>query len=197
MPLPIRLVPQLLAAALILGVAGCSSPNPALYTIAPVPGTAQPGGPRVVRVREVGLARYLDRPEIVRSSENYRLAVMANDWWGEPLRAMLTRVLVEELGQRLPGSTVYAEGGSVSVDPDATVELDVQRLDEDGDGNLVFAGQASVVFEGRRTPAATQSFRLSVPPPQPGIGGEVAAASTALGQVADRLAASLRRPPGV
>ena len=30
------------------------------------------------------------------SSENYRLDVMSNDWWGEPLGAMLSRVLTEE-----------------------------------------------------------------------------------------------------
>ena len=41
-------------------------------------------------LRQIGLARYLERSQIVRSSENYRLDVMANDWWGEPLGAMLS-----------------------------------------------------------------------------------------------------------
>ena len=179
--------------ALALGLAACASPDPALYTAAAVPGTPRGGGPHLVVVRDVGLARYLQRPQIVRSSENYRLDVMANDWWGEPLGAMLTRVLVEELGQRLPGSTVYGESGAVSAAPDATVEVNLQRLDEDASGNLVLAGQASVTFEKRRAAPMAQSFRVVVPPPKAGVPGEVAAVSTALGQVADRLAATLRR----
>ena len=60
------------------------------------------------------IARFLERSQIVRSSENYRLDVMSNDWWGEPLGAMVSRVLVEELGQRLPQSTVIGESGAVS-----------------------------------------------------------------------------------
>jgi uncharacterized lipoprotein YmbA len=43
----------------------------------------------------------------VRSSEDFRLDVSGNDWWGEPLDAMMGRVLTQELTQRLPGSTVF------------------------------------------------------------------------------------------
>ena len=94
--------------ALRYGLAACSSPDPDLYTIAPVTGAdARPAAPKVIALQQIGLARYLDRTQIVRSSENYRLDVMSNDWWGEPLGAMLSRVLVEELGQRLPHSIVY------------------------------------------------------------------------------------------
>jgi hypothetical protein len=75
----------------------CSSPNPVLYTIAPVQGPVQPGGPKVIVVQQISTAHYLERSPIVRSSENYRLDVMSNDWWGEPLASMLSRVLTEEL----------------------------------------------------------------------------------------------------
>src|SRR5689334_24607429 len=108
----------------------CSSPSPVLYTIAPVPGRVQSVAPKVIALQQISTARFLERSEIVRSSENYRLDVMSNDWWGEPLGAMLSRVLVENLGQRLPQSTVFAESGAVSASPDATIELNMQRLDE-------------------------------------------------------------------
>src|SRR5271165_69862 len=84
-----------LAAALV----ACASPNPRLYSIAPVAGPPLTGGPKVIALQRIGLARYLERLQIVRSSENYRLEVASDDWWGEPLSAMLGRVLVEELGQ--------------------------------------------------------------------------------------------------
>src|SRR5205814_3697644 len=122
---------RLAGSALVVAVAGCSSPSPVLYTIAPVQGRVQPGGPKVIAIQQISLARYLERSQIVRSSENYRLDVMSNDWWGEPLSAMLSRVLIEELGQRMPQSTVLGESGAVTASPDATIELNLQRLDED------------------------------------------------------------------
>ena len=183
-------IARLIAAGWLAALTACSSPNPVLYTIAPVAGTPQSGGPKVVAVQQISTARYLERSEIVRSSENYRLAVMENDWWGEPLGAMLSRVLVEELGQRLPQSTVIGESGAVTASPDATVELNLQRLDEDSSGNLLLQAQASVSFKGRGAPLL-RNFRFAVPPPAPGVPGEVTAISTALGQLADGLAAML------
>jgi uncharacterized lipoprotein YmbA len=180
----------LIAVGSLAALAACSSPNPVLYTIAPVPGTPQSGGPKVVALQQISTARYLERSEIVRSSENYRLDVMSNDWWGEPLGAMLSRVLVEELGQRLPQSTVIGETGAVTASPDATIELNVQRLDEDASGNLVLQAQASVSFKSRGVPVL-RSFRFSITPPEPGVPGEVTAISTAVGQLADGLASML------
>ncbi len=186
----VRRCRALAAATLLVLVTGCSSPNPALYTIAPVPGTPQGPGPKVVVLQQISLARYLERSEIVRSSENYRLDVMSNDWWGEPLPAMLSRVLIEELSQRLPQSTILSSSGAVSASPDATIELNVQRLDEDAAGHLVLLAQASVDFKGRKAPIV-RSFRFTQTPPVPGVAGEVAAISTAVGQLADGLTSML------
>jgi uncharacterized lipoprotein YmbA len=183
---------SVLASMMVLGA--CSAPPPVLYSIAPVQGAAQPGGPKVILLQQIGLARYLERSQIVRSSENYRLDVMANDWWGESLSAMLSRVLVEELGQRLPRSVVLSENGTVSSPADATIELNLRRLDEDAAGNLVLTAQAGVTFKGRQTPAL-RSFHFTVPPPVAGVPGEVAAISAAVGQLADGLASMLVAGP--
>src|SRR6266536_3437575 len=180
--------------SLIAAFAACSSPSPTLYTIAPVEGLVRTAGPKVILLQQIGLVRYLERSQVVRSSENYRLDVMSNDWWGEPLSAMLSRILVGELGQRLPQSVVISESGAVSASPDATVALNVQRLDEDAAGSLVLQAQASVNFKGRGAPAL-QAFRFAVPPSAPGVPGEVAAISAAVGQLADGLAAILAAGP--
>lgn len=182
---------QLAALGLVACVVACSSPNPTLYTIASVPGAERVAGrntgPKVVVLRQVGLAHYLEREQIVRSSENYKLDVMANDWWGEPLAAMLGRVLVEELRQRLPQTVVISESGAVSATPDATIAVDVQRLDKDAAGGLVLQAQASV--SKKRGEPVLRSFRITVPSPMPDVSGHVAAISTAVGQLADGLAA--------
>jgi hypothetical protein len=181
---------RLAALALAAMLAACASPSPVLYTIAPVQGPVHTGGPKVIALQQIGTARYLERSQIVRSSENYRLDVMSNDWWGEPLSAMLSRVLIEELSQRLPQSTVLGESGAVTASPDATIELNFQRLDEDASGNLVLQAQASVSFKGRPGPVL-RSFRFVVMPPSADIQGEVTAISMAVGQLADGLASTL------
>jgi len=182
------------ALAALVGLAACSSSNPRLYTIAPVDGAAQAGGPKIVLLQQIGLARYLERSQIVHSSENYRLDVMADDWWGEPLGAMLSRVLIEELSQRLPQSAVLGENGAVSYPADATIALNVQRLDQDGAGNLVLLAQAAVSFKGQPAPVLP-SYRFVVASQAAGAQPEVAAISAALGRLADGLASVLLAGP--
>jgi uncharacterized lipoprotein YmbA len=185
---------RLAVLAMAAAAAACSSPNPVLYTIASAPGVVLSGGPAVVLVHQVAVARFLERSQIVRSSDNYRLDVMENDWWGEPLPAMLNRVLVEELGQRLPHSTVVGDSGAVTARPDATVEINIERLDEDAAGNLVLQAQTAVRATGQAQPVL-RGFRFTVPPAAPGVPGEVAAISSALGRLADGIAAMLTALP--
>jgi uncharacterized lipoprotein YmbA len=182
-----------LCATVVVG--SCASPDPKLYTIAAIPGTQLSGAPKVIALHGVGVAQYLLRSPIVMSSGDYRVALRANAWWAEPIDAMLGRVLVEDLAQRLPQSTIYASAGAVTGSPEATIELEVQRLDLDRDGTLLLIAQASVTFKNRPSPD-TRSFRISQPPPSPGVEGQVAAASIALAQVADRIAAMLVANPG-
>jgi len=175
-----------LAVLLAAWPAACVSPNPALYTLAVVPGAEHAGAPRVIELRAIAVAHYLERSQIVRSSENLRLDVLGNDWWGEPLDAMVGRVLSEELTQRLPGSTVYGENGSISATAGATVAINVQRLDADAAGAVVLIAQVAVT-SGRDNTART--VRYTVPPTGAGTGSLVSAMSTAVGQLADTVAA--------
>ena len=140
-----RLRPSLAAGAGRLAAA-CSSPDPRYYTVVARTGPTLPSGPRIVLLKDIGLASYLDRREIVRSSEGYKLDIMSNDWWGEPLGGMLGRVLVVELSQRLPGSTVYAESGAITADANAIVGVNIQRLDADKAGKLILLAQVAVDF---------------------------------------------------
>src|SRR5665213_189131 len=163
----------------------CASPSPNLYTLEVPPGPVRRGGPRVIELRSIGLARYLERSQIVRSSENFRLDVLPNDWWGEPLDAMIGRVLVRALTQRLPGSTVYLENGAISAEPDATVQVNVQRLDREAGGAIRLIGQFAIV----RRVSDTRGVTLDVPTRGQATADLVAAMSEAVGQLADRIAA--------
>jgi uncharacterized protein len=182
---------QLVCLSLPVLAAACSSPEPVLYTLQVRPGPAIGGGPKVVEVRDIGLAGYLDRREVVRTSQGYRLGVMSNDWWGEALGPMLGRVIVLGLSQRLPGTTVFAESGAISADPNAIVAVNIQRLDVGASGMLDLVAQANVEFN-RPTRSASQSFNISKPLAVPGTAGQVAASSEAMAELVDGLAAMLR-----
>jgi hypothetical protein len=188
----IQSLPRTVALCAVLTAASCASPNPKLFTIAPQPGPQLVGTPKVVEVKSIGTARYLQRNQIVRSSDGYRVDLRPNDWWAEPLDSMLGRVLVEDLAQRLPHVTIFSSAGAVTASPEAAVEVEVQRMDLDQGGNLIFVAQSSVSFKNKPL-ADTHSFRISLPAPSPDAEGQVAATSTAVAQMADGIAAMLTR----
>jgi uncharacterized lipoprotein YmbA len=173
-------------------VAGCgASPDPVLYTLQMKPGPVLPSGPRVVQLRDIGLASYLDRREIVRSSADYKLGVMANDWWGEPLGSLLSRIIILGLSQRLPNSRIYAEGGAISADPNAVVGVNIQRMDRDASGSLELIAQGAVEFN-RPARSASRAFHIVKAPPTNTVAGQVAATSDAIAELTDGLATLLQ-----
>ena len=170
-------------------LAACSSPEPAYFTLAAVPGDARAGGPALVELRRPGVAGYLDRPEIVRGG-GYQLKVASNERWGEPFGDLFGRVLAEDLNRRLPGTTVFTSAGSISATADATVEIDVQRFDADGTGVVVLAAQVAV-SRVRRGPAVTRAIRLQRPAGTTTV-DLVAAMSGLVGEMADVVAGMVR-----
>ncbi|HME21311.1 MAG TPA: PqiC family protein [Acetobacteraceae bacterium] len=150
------------------------------------------GAPAVIRIREISIARYLDRPQIVRGADANQLDVRANELWGEPLGAMLSRVLAEELAQRLPHSMVFGEHGAVSPTADATVLISVEQLDADGPGAVALVAHTSVSFKNGSSQPVLATVRVRIPGDTVATSSEVAAMSTAVGQLADRIAETLR-----
>lgn len=172
-------------------LAGCRSPQPDLYTLAAVPGDTRRGAPQTISLRDISLAQYLDRQSIVRSATDYRLAVASNDWWGEPLAGMVTRVTAENLSQRLPGSSVVQSGGAITVTAPVVVEVNLQRLGVTTPGTLTLGAQVAVNHRDGRRGAPARAVALTVPVQGDSTQAFVAAASIALGQMADIIAAML------
>lgn len=178
-----------LGALALLGA--CRSPDPTLYTLLPVPGEPRRGGPPTISVREASLARYLDRLQIVRNAREYRLDVATNEWWGESLETMVSRLLVENLAQRLPGSSVFASGGAISAPAEAVVEVNLQRLGLTAPTTLALTAQVAISHRGNRPRDATRTESLDVPVAGEGTSAFVAAASAAMGRLADTIAGML------
>ena len=185
----------LLGLALAGGVAACTSPEPAYYTLAAVPGAARSGGPAQVELRRIGLAGYLDRSEIVRASSAYSLRLNGAERWGEPFGDLVARILAEDLNMRLPGTSVFTSAGSITAVADATIEMDIQRFDADASGQAVLLAQVAVSRGQARASAATRVVRLTVQPASRSTTDLVAGMSKGLGQLADAVADMLRTAP--
>jgi uncharacterized lipoprotein YmbA len=171
-----------------LGVAGCASPDPTIYTLEPVPGAALTAPARVIELRRPGLAGYLDRSDIVLKDEGYRLNLNSQSRWAEPVGDMIGRVLAEDLGQRLPGSIVFSPNGAITADPGLWIEINIGRLDQEPDGRVVLMADIAVEGGHGHSPLATSAVRLEAVPDQPGARALVATMSGLLGKLADQVA---------
>ncbi|MCB8879906.1 membrane integrity-associated transporter subunit PqiC [Acidisoma cellulosilytica] len=171
--------------------AACASTAPVLYTLDAAPGAVLTGAPRVIILQDVGLAPYLNRKPIVRSSGGYQIAVETNNWWGETLSSMIGRVLVAELDQRLPASQVFSESSTVTPQAQATVALNVTRFDRNESGAVVLAAQLEVTRTDGSKPPVVDSLRFVAPASGTDIPSQVQAMSVALGQLADAIAQAL------
>jgi uncharacterized lipoprotein YmbA len=183
-------------AALAFLAAGCASPTPELFTLAADPGHSAHLAARSVELRRIGLAGYLDRPEIVRADADYRVHVADNQRWGESLGGMLDRVFTEDLVERLSGTAVFAESGAISTAPDLILEVDVQRFDADASGQVVLLAQVAVRHADAREHANARTLRLTAHPTSPATRDYVAAMSAALGELADSAVAMLGQAEG-
>jgi uncharacterized protein len=182
-----------LCGAGLLALAACSSPEPAFYTLEPVQGAIVSAPARVIEVVRPGLAGYLDRSDIVVKNAGYRLQLTSGARWAEPLGDMIGRVVAQDISQRLPGSSVYAESGAIGADPELRVELNVQRFDQTGDGVVRLIGE--VAIEQGRGHRLLHTRQLDVQgQAQPGnVAALAAAMSGLLGQVADQVARDIAR----
>ena len=178
--------------ALLPVVAACSTtPAPRLYTLAPRPGTPDNRFSGSISVRRAELAKYLDRPEIVRYSDPYQLGMSEYVRWGEGLSDMVTRVLVEDLAQRLPLSQPYASSGPLTLPaPTISIDINIDKFEPDASGAIVLLAQWLPRRErGGGERIRSEQIRVATGSDDPGA--QVAAMSDALGQLADRIAGGL------
>ena len=176
----------------VLALSACASPEPAYFTLAAVPGSPVGGGPALVEMRRPGLAGYLDRPEIVRANSPYQLRMVSGERWAEPFGDMLSRILIEDLNERLPGTSLFSATGAISADANANLEVDVQRFDADASGLVHLVAQVAVAHGRNQPPVSTRVIQLTRMPTGRSTAELAAAMSALLGQMADQVATMLR-----
>jgi uncharacterized protein len=181
---------QALLVVALAALAGCRpTPPPSLYTLVALPGTpsARPVPPFALRA--VVVPRYLDRPQIVRHSTNIELSTNEFERWAEGLDDMVTRVLLEDLSLRLPGSQITVFGSAVTARSEITVAIDIARFDPDPDGTAVL--EARWTIDRSDAPTSVRLERISVHSATMNAADLVAAMSDCLAQLSDRIVRAL------
>jgi uncharacterized lipoprotein YmbA len=176
---------------LLLPLAGCASPEPEWYRLAPVPG--RPLAPRPLRIelRDIQLAPALDRPGIPRDAGGTRLVVPESERWAGPLDRMATQVLLRNLGQRLPGSVVIGEHDGIGGDADVAASIGIDRFEADPTGQAVLSATFTLRRFGGARAVRDGRVEESKAPSGPGTDALVQALSETLGRLADRMAETL------
>ena len=177
-----------------LALAGCGGGGPThFYMLAVEPTRAPPAGGACrgapLTVADVSIPGTLDRQEIVRASGPDELEVSNSERWAAPLDQLIQRTLAQELQARLPQGRVLAPGDPVPPGGQRLVRVNVQRFLADNSGRVtLIADWALLDTNGKPGPSQTETVTVG------GASSDsrtAAAMSTALGVLADRIAAKL------
>ena len=178
---------------LLGGLAGCGhSPPTRYFTLSAEPAVAPQMATRLqpVQLTAVHIPAELDRPEVVTQSAANQLTVHETDRWGAPLGQMMRRTLAQDLLARLPAQSFIL--------PDApappstrTLVVTVLSIQTDAQGSLGMQVAWTLMAGQPSRQILTQETTLSSKTAGREAAGQAEAMSQMLGQLADRMAASL------
>jgi hypothetical protein len=177
----------------LLTVTGCGHSPPVRYvTLSAEPALAPQAATRLqpVQLTAVHIPAELDRPELVTQTSANQLAIHENERWGAPLGQMMRRTLAQNLLARLPvGSFVLPDAPA----PPDTRKLVVTVLNAEAGASGTLALQASwTLLSGPASHTVlTQQVSLTSDMGSGDATAQAAALSHLLGQLADRISASI------
>ncbi|HKT29628.1 PqiC family protein [Dyella sp.] len=177
---------------LLASITGCAHSPPTRYvTLSAEPASS----PRMTTLQPIQLTAVhipaeLDRPEVVTQDSANQLTVHDNDRWGAPLAPMMRRTLAQDLLARLPANTFILPDAPA---PPGTRTLVVTVLNSEADANGTLTLQVSwALLSGHPSHATqTQQLTLTANMMSGDAAAQAAALSQLLGQLADRIAASI------
>jgi uncharacterized protein len=153
---------QLMVACLgIMTLAGCSNEPTRTYVLTadvdrPAPTT--PGGIAVL-VGPVSLPAYLDRPQIVTRTDPNSVVQADLDQWGGNLNDQIVRVLAINLSNSLMTDRISLYPSQDGPSADFQVVLNIEKFEEQPDGNTVLDTFWSVVDPGSGKVLVTRRSR--------------------------------------
>jgi uncharacterized lipoprotein YmbA len=188
---------------LLLGVvtlfAACGSTPPTrFYTLSALAGFGEevhaPAGKsrKIIGIGPVTMAKYLDYPGIITRSGANTLTRSELDRWGGSLGDEISRVLVENMGQLLPGERFLVLPWMETTDIDYRVQLNITCFEGALAGPVVL--KATWLLFGREgnTLPASGDAAITEPVQGPGYAETANAMSRVLAELCRRIAVEIR-----
>ena len=184
---------------LAVQLAACGSTPPArFYTLSALDSSgatecSPTGQPRkVIGIGPVALAKYLDHPCITTRSGANTITRAELDRWGSSLGDEVSRVLVENLGQLLPGGRYLVLPWLETAAMDYRVQLNITSFERTSEEMVVLS--ASWMLLGRERNTLLASGNVSVTEQVLGTGYEAItdAMGRALAELSRRIATEIR-----
>ena len=176
---------------LATGMAGCASAVTHDYRMIPTAGVPRNTAAGVIEIRSIGIPAYLDQDNIAKPGGAAEFSSYANDLWAAPLAGMLQAVMVQDLSQRLPGSTILGSNGAISSPAQAVVEIEVLQFDPMPDGGIQLSMQTALKSGKDHSLLVMQSWSASAQPASSTAMDIVRAMSTLWGLAADQIASMI------
>jgi uncharacterized lipoprotein YmbA len=154
------------------------------FSVKPQPGES------LIGVGPIKLATYLDRPQIIERQTPHRLRLYEFDHWAGSLQENILQVVTDRMRQRLSGMQVIAYPWHGAASPDYEVLLSINRFERAGD-QIWLQLRWSLIRSSDNRLLAMQGMVIEEPLRGSGVEAGVAAANRALGQLAERIVASI------
>ncbi len=185
--------------ALLSSACVSSSPPMRYYLLTPIDGAALPDatlGEHTVIIGPLQLPGYLDRPQLVTRLPDGQLALRELDRWAEPLDAVLTRTLADNLARLTGSQRILTFPPASRAAADLRVTGRVIRFDTDAAGTAILVVQWSVQDGGGQVVLSARTAEFRVQAADTESATLVAALSAVLGQFAAALAVELGAAAG-
>ena len=188
-----------IAIAMLATLCACgTSPESNYYLLTPSVSESRAGEARevpgggILIVDEVGVAPYIDKTQMVRRLDTWRVSSDEFEVWAEPISDLITAQMVDALGARFNPDNVMPAKSARGLNARYRVGAEVLRLDVDS-SNLVTLGARWIASAERsRCDPVTRRFestrQLAV---EAAVAERVSAMSELLEELADEVSAAV------
>ncbi|MBW5799062.1 PqiC family protein [Halomonas elongata] len=192
-----RLANLFAASLAALWLSGCATGGtpPTHYTLPDAPladDAIDASTERLLVIRPIRLARYLDVEGIVFQLDDITVQQAKGHQWAEPLGRQLERGLRDRLATRLPDTRIMLDGDTARGDAPLSLRLEMDRFQGRHDGMAVAEGRWQLRGASGELLALTP-FSLTTPLEADGYPALVQALGQDLDRLADRLATAIER----
>jgi len=184
------LIRAALPSALLLGA--CAAAPDRFYALSAVPAAAEPARPTAHLRLDVTVPLLIDRPEMVVESSQNEVMVLEHERWAAPVSDQVAGVLARDIESARGDLIVADRRFDQASAPALLLKVDIVRMDAQRGGQAVIEAHWRMVDAGAGEDQLDGAV-LTTPVGADGYAAIAQAYSRLLGELADKMAAGVRR----